>query len=328
MSIMMASMLSFAVTFLTILCLIKVKYFWVLDCPESRSLHTEPISRIGGVGIIAGIFSAWGSWSTLLPAVFFICFGLLVLVSLADDIWKLPVWIRLLIHCIAAVSVSQYFFSDSSNWLVILSTSVMIIWMSNLYNFMDGSDGLAGGMTLIGFGYYGLYATLAGNHEFALINFSISMAALAFLFYNFNPARIFMGDVGAVPLGFMAAALAILGWINQIWSVWFPLFIFSPFIMDATITIAKRGVRGENIWQAHCQHYYQRLIASGLGHRHTALLYYVLMLTVGASAIWAEFQSDFTKGIISIIWGCIYFTLMFYTERHLKQASWRQNVCK
>lgn len=328
MSIMMASLLSFTVAFLTILCLIKVKYLQVLDCPESRSLHTAPISRIGGVGIMAGVFSAWASWSASLPTIFFICLGLLILISLADDIWKLPVWSRLLIHCIAAIGLSQYLFYDLHNWPAILSTSVMMIWMSNLYNFMDGSDGLAGGMTLIGFGYYGLFATLTGNNEFALINFSIATAALAFLFYNFNPARIFMGDVGAIPLGFMAAALAILGWINQIWSAWLPLLIFSPFIMDATITITKRRIRGENIWQPHRQHYYQQLITSGLGHRNTALLYYILMLTVGASAIWAEFQNDLAKGIVGITWVCIYLGLIFYTNQYLKRVSRRQHVRK
>ncbi len=229
-------------------------------------------------------------------------------------------------HGIAAFGLSQYLFFDSDNWLTIFATSVMMIWMTNLYNFMDGSDGLAGGMALIGFGYYGLCATLVGNHEFAIINFSIAAAALAFLFYNFSPASIFMGDVGAIPLGFMAAALAILGWANDLWSIWLPLLTFSPFIIDATLTIAKRGYRGKNIWQPHCQHYYQQLIKSGLGHRNTALLYYILMLAVGASAIWAEFQGDLAKNIVGITWICIYLGLMLYVDRHIIHTTRSQGV--
>jgi UDP-N-acetylmuramyl pentapeptide phosphotransferase/UDP-N-acetylglucosamine-1-phosphate transferase len=193
--------------------------------------------------------------------------------------------------------------------------------MSNLYNFMDGSDGLAGGMTVIGFGYYGLFAYLAGNSDFAVINRSIAAAALAFLCYNFHPARIFMGDAGAVPLGFLAAALGILGWLDQLWSLWVPVLIFSPFIADATVTITKRLMRGEKIWQAHREHYYQRMVQSGLGHRNTALLSYALMLAAGGCAVWAGGQDLTVQSRVAMAWGSIYLLFMFLSDCHRKYYS-------
>jgi UDP-N-acetylmuramyl pentapeptide phosphotransferase/UDP-N-acetylglucosamine-1-phosphate transferase len=190
--------------------------------------------------------------------------------------------------------------------------------MSNLYNFMDGSDGLAGGMTVIGFGYYGLFAFLAKEYDFAVINFSIAAAAMAFLLHNFYPARIFLGDVGAVPLGFLAAVLGILGWLENVWSIWLPLLVFSPFIMDSTVTLIKRLLRGKNIWQAHREHYYQRMVQSCLGHRNTALSGYALMLAVGGSAGWADKQDSTMPTWVMGIWGSIYLILMFISDWNQK----------
>jgi UDP-N-acetylmuramyl pentapeptide phosphotransferase/UDP-N-acetylglucosamine-1-phosphate transferase len=157
--------------------------------------------------------------------------------------------------------------------------------MANLYNFMDGSDGLAGGMALIGFSFYGVAAAAAGGTAFALVNFSIAASAAAFLVFNFHPARIFMGDAGAVPLGFLAGALGIIGWLREDWTWWFPLLVFSPFIVDASVTLARRLCAGERIWRAHRDHYYQRLVQLGWGHRKTALAEYALMLACGAAGL-------------------------------------------
>jgi UDP-N-acetylmuramyl pentapeptide phosphotransferase/UDP-N-acetylglucosamine-1-phosphate transferase len=233
---------------------------------------------------------------------------------LADDIFNLPVWIRLLVQGLAAGGISVMLLSGAYGWIVMFLVMIGIIWMSNLYNFMDGSDGLAGGMTLIGFGYYGLAALLAGSSDYAMINFSIAAAAMAFLLHNFYPARIFMGDVGAVPLGFLAAGLGLLGWIDGLWSMWLPLLVFSPFIADSTVTLIKRCLRSEKIWLAHCEHYYQRAVQSGLGHRNTALFGYVLMLLVGASAVWVSRYDLTVQHWVGVVWGCIYLALMLVSD--------------
>ena len=194
------------------------------------------------------------------------------MVSFADDVFGLPVWVRLILHGAVASWLSASMLSDTHGWMATAVGAIAITWMLNLYNFMDGSDGLAGGMTLIGFGCYGLIAWSGGNTPLAMINFCIAAAAAAFLLFNFYPARIFMGDSGSIPLGFLAAVLGLVGWKNGNWPFWLPLVVFSPFIADASVTLAKRGLRGEKVWQAHREHYYQRMARGFLGHRNTALL--------------------------------------------------------
>ncbi|WP_292996193.1 glycosyltransferase family 4 protein [Nitrosomonas sp.] len=256
-----------------------------------------------------------------MPNTVWIGIGLLVVISLIDDIWHAPVWCRLLIQSIVAAGFSMALLLEPYGWMMVLCSAVAVVWISNLYNFMDGSDGLAGGMTVIGFGYYGLIAYLAGNNDFAVINFSVAAAAGAFLHHNFYPARIFLGDVGAIPLGFLAAALGMLGWMDNLWSLWVPLLIFSPFIADSTVTLIKRLLRGEKIWQAHREHYYQRLVQNGFGHRNTALSAYALMLAVGASAVWASGQSPAVQSWIAMLWGGFYLLLMFISDRNQKYYS-------
>src|SRR5262249_47507440 len=128
-------------------------------------------------------------------------------------------------------------------------------------------------------------AAVAADAPFALVNFSFAAAAAAFLVFNFHPARIFMGDAGSVPLGFLAAALGTTGWLQGHWAWWFPPLVFSPFIVDASVPLARRLARGDRVWRAHRDHYYQRLVQLGWGHRRTALAEYMLMLACGGAGL-------------------------------------------
>jgi len=157
--------------------------------------------------------------------------------------------------------------------------------MTNLYNFMDGSDGLAGGMAFFGFSIFGLATLMRGDYVQAMMNFSVGAAAVSFLYYNFNPAKVFMGDAGSIALGFLVAALGVLGWQKNVWPLWFPILVFSPFIVDASVTLVKRSLRGAKVTEAHREHYYQRVIQMGVSHRDLALFEYGLMLAAGISAI-------------------------------------------
>lgn len=316
-----APLLSFVLSFFSILWLIKRKSDRLLDYPNSRSLHSVPVPRIGGLGLLFGVIVTWLLFSVVMPVAVWIGVGLLGVISFIDDIRHVPIWCRLLIQSIVAAGFSVAVLLDIHGWVIVLCVTVAIIWMPNLYNFMDGSDGMAGGMAVIGFGYYGLSAYLAGNTGFAVINFSIAAAAMAFLLHNFYPARIFLGDVGAIPLGFLAAALGVLGWINHLWPIGVPLLVFSPFIADATVTLIKRLLRGEKIWRAHREHYYQRMVQSGLGHRNTALLGYALMLVVGGSAVWAGRQDVTVQCWVAMIWGSFYLILMFISDWSQKYHS-------
>jgi UDP-GlcNAc:undecaprenyl-phosphate GlcNAc-1-phosphate transferase len=257
---------------------------WFLDHPNERSLHASPVPRTGGLGImlaaIAGMLFA-GNYGLLVALVVS-----LMLLSLFDDWKSLPSGVRLLGH-LAAAAIFVLAFFPGVNWIAILLLMLAVGWMTNLYNFMDGADGLAGGMAVAGFGSYAVAAWLAGNMPFALGSLSIAAASTAFLIFNFPPARMFMGDVGSIPLGFLAATLGLVGYREEFWPLWFPLVAFGPFVADASVTMVRRALRGERIWQAHRSHYYQRLVLAGWTHRRLAFAEYGLMLISAIAALLA-----------------------------------------
>lgn len=243
--------------------------------------------RTGGLAVHAGVLVATAAAAPNLPAVVWIGYAVLLGISFLDDVRGVHVLPRLGIHLLTAGACAASVLTPDYGMLTIAVAALAIAWMMNLFNFMDGSDGLAGGMVLIGFAVYGIAAWAAGSTAFALTNFSIAAAAAAFLVFNFHPARIFLGDVGAVPLGFLAAAFGLVGWLQHDWAWWFPLLVFSPFIADASVTLLRRLLRRERVWEAHRDHYYQRLVQLGWGHRRTALAEYALMLACGATALFA-----------------------------------------
>src|SRR5262249_27888994 len=106
-----------------------------------------------------------------------------------------------------------------------------------------------------------------------------------FLLLNFHPARVFMGDVGSIPLGFLAAALGLAGWHGDLWPLWFPLLVFGPFVGDATLTLLRRLARREPVWKAHRSHYYQRLVLMGMSHGRMAAFGYVAMAACAGAAL-------------------------------------------
>ena len=315
-SIAIAPLVAFTVTLALVRYLIRSSgVLRILDHPNERSLHRNAVPRTGGLGIMSGILASWVFIPHALPSIIWTSVFLLTVVSFADDVFGLPVWVRLILHGAVASWLSASMLSDTHGWMATAVGAIAITWMLNLYNFMDGSDGLAGGMTLIGFGCYGLIAWSGGNTPLAMINFCIAAAAAAFLLFNFYPARIFMGDSGSIPLGFLAAVLGLVGWKNGNWPFWLPLVVFSPFIADASVTLAKRGLRGEKVWQAHREHYYQRMARGFLGHRNTALLSYGLMSASGASAIWAMKQDTFVQLSVCIAWMGVYAVIMLLSDR-------------
>jgi UDP-N-acetylmuramyl pentapeptide phosphotransferase/UDP-N-acetylglucosamine-1-phosphate transferase len=263
----------------------------MLDQPNERSLHHQPVPRSGGLaiaaGVAAGVLFADGHGFASGMGLALCIAGALAAVSLADDIYTLPTLLRLVVQLAAAGAflAIEVGAGDPVFYAVLV---LAIAWYANLYNFMDGSDGLAGGMAVIGFGAYAWGALQSGQGALAAASASIAGAAFAFLLVNFHPARLFMGDVGSVPLGFLAGALGVLGWRTGAWPLWFPLLVFAPFVCDATLTLLRRLLRGERVWIAHKEHYYQRLVRMGFGHRGVAWVEYVVMILCAAVALLAR----------------------------------------
>lgn len=247
------------------------------------------------------------------------CLGLF-LMSFVDDVRGLPVLVRLTAHLAASGAFAAVAVLPSHGLIAACLVTLGLAWVVNLYNFMDGSDGLAGGMALFGFGFYGIAAWLAGDTGFALINFCIASASAGFLVFNFHPARIFMGDVGAVPLGYLAGTAGAFGWLQQVWPWWFPLLVFSPFIVDASVTLARRILRGARIWEAHREHCYQKLVRMGWGHRRTALVEYVLMVLCGLAGITGLGISHTTQ--VALLIGA---ALLYATVIGLVEHAWREH---
>jgi UDP-N-acetylmuramyl pentapeptide phosphotransferase/UDP-N-acetylglucosamine-1-phosphate transferase len=228
--------------------------------------------------------------------------------------------LRFVLHVAVCALFSAAILASEHGVLAVAAAALAFAWMANLYNFMDGSDGLAGGMALIGFSFYGAAAWLAGSTEFALVNFSIAAAAAAFLVFNFHPARIFLGDAGSVPLGFLAAALGLTGWLQRDWTWWFPVLVFSPFIVDASATLARRLLQREKVWQAHRDHYYQRLVQLGWGHRKTALAEYALMAASGGLALAALTLTAGLQAVALAAAAGAYLLIMVSIERAWRAA--------
>ncbi|WP_144144879.1 MraY family glycosyltransferase [Paraburkholderia sp. BCC1884] len=287
--------------------LLKSGIAWRLatDIPNDRSLHVAPTPRVGGWGIVpvavaATLILAPGLWAAALGTAF------LAAISQIDDRRGLPARVRFAAHLLAVVGL-VVLFPAAAPWWVLVILAFLMIWLVNLYNFMDGADGLAGGMALFGFAGYAAAALLSAHPlpELAWSATAISGAALGFLLFNFHPARIFLGDAGSISLGFLAGALGYWGWRGDVWPVWFPILVFAPFIADASITLARRLLRGERFWQAHREHYYQRMVRAGAGHARTALTWYVLMVAGIMLAIFALGQSAIVQSCVLAGWSVV-----------------------
>ena len=290
------------------------------DQPNERSLHTAPTPRVGGLGVMAGALPVAALFADDSLAVLLGCAALLALVSLIDDRQSLPIEVRLPAHlAAAAITVLAIAGPDTRHpALGVVEAAlaiVALVWMTNLFNFMDGSDGLAGGMAAIGFGALAVAATQAGAMPLALVSGALAAASIGFLAHNFPPARAFLGDAGSVPLGFLAGALGLQGTLAGAWPLSFPLLVFSPFIADASVTLLRRVLRGERFWRAHRSHYYQRLVLAGWTRRALALSGYALMLAAAASALLARRAGGPVQLGIILVWAAAYALLFLAIER-------------
>jgi UDP-N-acetylmuramyl pentapeptide phosphotransferase/UDP-N-acetylglucosamine-1-phosphate transferase len=265
--------------------LLRTRLAWRIatDIPNDRSLHAAPVPRVGGWGLVPGALVAGSLFARPDPVV--ITLGVvLFVVSYADDRVGLPILLRLSTHA-AAAALWLSMGPVSLPITVAVMAAFAMVWITNLFNFMDGSDGLAGGMAVFAFGAYGAVAAWAGVTPLAVWSMAIFGASAGFLLFNFNPARVFLGDAGSVTIGFFAGAFGIWGWAAGAWPVWFPFLVAGPFFLDATATILRRMISGERFWCAHRDHYYQRLIRSGWTHRRTALCEYALMAASAGLAV-------------------------------------------
>lgn len=290
----------------------------ILDHPNERSLHEQPTPRTGGIGIALGVAIGWSivamGTRVNMPRELYWLSGaaaLIAFISFLDDRGHLAVRFRLGVHLLVAVllvlgglglqTVPIPGVAIDLPWgIAELVTILLVVWMTNLYNFMDGMDGFAGGMAVFGFGTLSVLGGLAQAPVFAGLNMIVAAAAGGFLIVNFPPARIFMGDTGSTTLGFLAAGMALWGENAGIVPLWISMILFLPFVADATVTLIRRLLQGERVWQAHRTHFYQRLVQAGWNHRRTVLVEYGLMAICSGMALLAGRSGPALQAIILI----------------------------
>lgn len=249
----------------------------VLDKPNERSSHSELTPRGGGLGVMVVFLIGAGciTWLTesRLSLVVIIITSLLATISFVDDRRPLPWWSRLGTHLVAALAVTVVMLSDVGLDKIWLGACLVLLFAgyANAFNFMDGINGLAAGQAVVSAAGMAAIAVVAGmppRHPAVLLCVLLTAATAGFLPHNFPRARMFMGDVGSVPLGFLLMLLT--AWIARDggWWLLMPLgTLHSGFILDTGITLLRRAVRGEKLHEAHREHFYQRLIRSGWSHQ-------------------------------------------------------------
>jgi UDP-N-acetylmuramyl pentapeptide phosphotransferase/UDP-N-acetylglucosamine-1-phosphate transferase len=242
----------------------------ILDCPNERSSHQVPTPRGGGIAVIGSTLLAWAVFArteSIPSGVFGIVLGavLLAAVSWFDDLRGLSPVVRLLAQA-AAVAIGILVLPGPRDLFYLAAIGLVWIWWINLFNFMDGIDGLAGTeAAAIGAGLL-LFAGVGAGADPALrtLAAAVTGAAIGFLVWNWSPARIFLGDIGSVPLGYVLGFLLLDLAARGRWTIAVILPLY--FLADATITLVRRLLRGARVWQAHREHFYQHAVRRGLGH--------------------------------------------------------------
>ena len=322
----------------------------ILAHPNERTLHRRPTPQTGGLAIIASVVVALAVAACILAiaqpskpvlpkglasgSLWIVVSMLLVFtVSFVDDCIRLSPILRLSVQAVSAfiivegIGLTLTSIPIPGGPTILLGvaavpvTVLFLLWMANLYNFMDGVDGFAGGMTLIGFSFFAYFGWQTHFPVMLIIAAFVAMGALGFLAYNFPPARIFMGDAGSITVGFLAGTLMILGVRDRIFEIWVPIMIFSPFIVDATVTLIRRVIRRQKIWQAHREHYYQRLVLSGWSHRRTVLAEYGVMVTCGGLAVLYHHSPETWRFVILGAWVMMFLVLGRLVSRVERQAT-------
>jgi Fuc2NAc and GlcNAc transferase len=261
--------------------------------PGERQSHQQATPTGGGLGLMFSILTTTlflqlliplpdFYWRNMLPG-----FLILVIIGWHDDRFSVSSLLRFFVQLAVSIWLIGFGwigFSVSDVGLM-ASGTVATVWMMNLYNFMDGSNGMAGFQGVFAGLVMAVLFQLGGQPAMALIALAVAAACLGFVPLNFPRAKVFMGDVASVPLGLIFSSFAVYGYMTGSISLSSSFLIMSVFIVDATLTLLTRVIRGERWYTAHAQHVYQRLIAYGWSHRHVLVVYQAINVVLVLPAI-------------------------------------------
>ena len=274
------------------------------DIPNDRSSHVSPTPRGGGISIVF-IFLLVIVFSNRLESKYiWAIFGsglLVAVVGYLDDKADIAARWRLLFHFVAAFW-ALYFLDDipefqflqytfNLGWVGFVISAISLVWMLNLFNFMDGIDGIAASETIFVAGASACFSWMNGLEGLSYISLFLASSTMGFLILNWPPAKIFMGDVGS---GFLGLMLGIIAYANIIkgGSVWIWLILLAVFLVDSGVTLLRRIINGEKWYEAHCSHAYQHA-AKKWGHKRVTISVILInLLWLLPSAYLAYFMPD------------------------------------
>ncbi len=261
--------------------------------PGERQSHQRATPTGGGLGLVFSIVVTtlcleliislpdfW--WQNVLPGVL-----LLAIVGWRDDKKSVSSLLRLTIQLVVSIWLIGFGrvgfpLTDMVLWAVVI---LAMVWLMNAYNFMDGSNGMAGFQGVFAGVTMAVLFQAGGAYPMALIALAVAAACAGFLPLNFPVAKVFMGDVSSVPLGFIFAAFVVYGMQTGSLGISVSILIMSVFLVDATLTLLTRAFRRERWYTAHAQHIYQRLIAQGWTHRRVLVVYQAINLVLVLPAV-------------------------------------------
>lgn len=314
----------------------------VVDIPNARSSHSRPTARGGGLAIVVvfafGVLLAWTSSLVSIgsgaEAGFVMCALGIGIIGWLDDLYDLSVGLRMA----AQVGLVLVFLSTISLPTMVglplvgtinvhsLSGAIWFVWIlaaTNIYNFMDGIDGIAGSQAVVGGAFWSFWGWNSGNLFVELVGLLLLSSAMGFLVHNWPPAKIFMGDVGSSFLGFTLAALVVVGSMSDPKAAFAGILVLWPFMLDGSFTLFRRLLRGENVLRAHRSHLYQRLVIAGFSHQSVTLLYGGLSLVGVVLAVLWTLDSAMAGGISVFVIAVLFLGLIGLTL----YAESRATVC-
>lgn len=317
----------------------------ITDIPSERSSHVRPTPRGGGVGFVGLLFISFSSYliffGTQSGLEFFIFLVALLLISVLgwfDDRNNLSRRTRFGVQIIASLLI-LIFIQNLSHIAIptfgafslgILGFIVGIVWITgvtNIYNFMDGVDGLSSVQAISATAGWCIFFNMYQLQDLFVLNMFVAAGVIGFLLLNWSPARIFMGDVGSLFLGFLFGVMPLMAgaYSEQIESgeaLWFGAILLWPFLFDGAFTIIRRSLKGENIFEAHRSHLYQRLNIIGWSHKKISLLYALFSVFSLIIGLYYMSGSEIERVVvIALLFASSFFFSLFVSTREKVSAG-------
>ncbi len=337
-AVISAGLLAFSLTPIVRVLAIKIK---AIDIPtDNRRMHHRPVPRIGGLAIFLAFLIATLSFCKFNSTLATILIGgaALIIVGVLDDIFRLNAFVKLAVQfAVAIFAVSQGVTIDfigyfkwlvgdyiSFGWLSYPITILWIVGLTNAVNFIDGLDGLACGVSIISSTSMFLVMLLSGSSiEHCILTGILIGSCLGFFPFNANPAKIFMGDTGALFLGYTLSILSVVGVFktDMMLSFFIPLSIFGLPLFDTTFAIVRRLIHGKSPFEADRGHLHHRLIDMGFGQKQSVRILYAICAMLGISAVMLT-RDIWQGGALLLAAALVIFVISF---KILGSKKWRNH---